>query len=135
MASLILKRKPFALNKENVKDDLVNKREKEKLQKVIHTFSCLGWEVSNFANKLRLCCEGLNPCKEIIMSIVALEELTFVFGARQQNGWKANVNEVLIEKDCETLCKLYEDVYAHPPPNGDYLAIFLRNWLPQNKDV
>jgi hypothetical protein len=41
----------------------------------------------------------------------------------------------LIEKDCETFCKLYEDVYAHPPPNGDYLAIFLHNPLPQNKDI
>jgi hypothetical protein len=39
MASLILKRKPLALKNENVKDDLVNKKEKEKLRKVSHILS------------------------------------------------------------------------------------------------
>jgi hypothetical protein len=58
---------------------------------------------------------------------VAFEEFTFVFGATQQNGWKANVSEFLTEKDREIFCKLYEDVYAHPPPNGDYPTIFLHN--------
>jgi hypothetical protein len=52
---------------------------------------------------------------------VVPKELTSVFGARQQKRWKANVSEFLTEKDCESLCKLYEDVYTHPPPNGDYL--------------
>jgi hypothetical protein len=41
------------------------------------------------------------------------KELTYVFGARQQNEWKANTNEFLTENDYETLCKLYEIVYAH----------------------
>jgi hypothetical protein len=27
-------------------------------------------------------------------------------------------------QDCEMFLKLYKDVYAHPPPNGDYLVIF-----------
>jgi hypothetical protein len=50
------------------------------------------------------------------------------FGVRQQNGWKANVSELLTKKDYETLCNLYEDVYAHPPSNGDYLTYFFV-WL------
>ncbi len=89
-----------------------------------HTLSRSGWEISNFANKLGLCCGGLNPRKEITTSIVIREKFTSIFGARQQKRWKANISEFLTEKDCETLCKLYEDVYTHPPPNGDYLIIF-----------
>lgn len=52
------------------------------------------------------------------------EELVFTFGVRQQNGWKAIVNEFFTVQDCEVLFKLYKDVYVHPPPNGDYLATF-----------
>jgi hypothetical protein len=55
---------------------------------------------------------------------MAHEELTSIFGVRQQNEWKASVSEFLTEKDCEMLCKLYEDVYAQPPLNGDYLVFF-----------
>ncbi len=43
------------------------------------------------------------------------KKLTYVFGVRQQNEWKANFNEYLTEEDYETLCKLYENVYAHLP--------------------
>jgi hypothetical protein len=40
MASLILKRKPLALNNENVRDDLVNKRGKKSFKlRVSHTLS------------------------------------------------------------------------------------------------
>jgi hypothetical protein len=67
----------------------------------------------------------LNPYKEIITSVVVPKELDFVFGVRQQNGWKTSISDFLIEEECETLYKLYENVYTHPPPNGDYLAIFL----------
>ncbi len=31
------------------------------------------------------------------------------------------------------LLKLYNDVYVHPPPNGDYLTIFLHGWLAHHK--
>jgi len=107
---------------ENVRDDLVNKKEfffskGEPYSKSIE------WEVSNVANRLGLYPEGLNSYK-ITMSVVALKGLIFVFGTRQQNGWKVSVSEFLTEEDYETFCKLYEDVYAHPPQNGDYSAIF-----------
>jgi hypothetical protein len=39
MASLILKRELLALKNENVRDDLVSKKEKEELQKVSHTLN------------------------------------------------------------------------------------------------
>jgi hypothetical protein len=59
------------------------------------------------------------------MFVVAPKEFTSIFGARQQNKWKASISEFLTKKECEILCKLYEDVYTHLPPNGDYLAMFL----------
>jgi hypothetical protein len=68
-----------------------------------------------FVDNLRLCCENLNPSKEIITFIMVCKELTYVFGAKQQNEWKASVNEFLTEENYETLCKLYENVYAHLP--------------------
>jgi hypothetical protein len=83
MVSLNLKRQPLALKNENVRNDMVSKREKEKLQKVSHTFNQLGWEVFDFTNRLELCCESSHPRKEIIVSIVALEKITFIFGAKQ----------------------------------------------------
>jgi hypothetical protein len=108
---------------ENVRDDLVNKKEK-KISKGEPYSKSIRWEVSNVANRLGLYREGLNSYKKITMSLVALEGLTFVFGTSQQNGWKVSVSEFLTEGDYETFCKLYEDVYAHPPRNGDYSAIF-----------
>jgi hypothetical protein len=91
--------------------------------------------VSNIVDRLGLYYEGLNPCKKITTSVVVPEGFTFVFGTKLQNGWKVSVSEFLIEEDCETFCKLYEDVYAHPPRNGDYPAIFLRDWLAKCKGV
>lgn len=66
----------------------------------------------DFAISLGLCCENLNPNKEIITFVMVCKKLTYVFGVRQQNEWKANFNEYLTEEDYETLCKLYENVYA-----------------------
>jgi hypothetical protein len=67
--------------------------------------------------------------------LVFENEITFVFGARQPNDWKVNINEFVTTKDCETLFKLYEDVYAHPLPNDDYLGVFLHGWLVQWKGL
>jgi hypothetical protein len=57
-------------------------------------------------------------------SLVFNDEITFVFSARQPNGWKVSISEFVIVEDYETLFKFYEDVYAHPPPNGDYPTVF-----------
>jgi len=57
-------------------------------------------------------------------SLVSNDEITFVFSARQPNGWKISINEFVIIKDYEAFFKLYEDIYAHPPPNGDYPSVF-----------
>jgi hypothetical protein len=66
---------------ENVRDDLVSKKE-EKTSKGEPYSKSIGWEVFNVVDKLGLYCEGLNPCKKITTSIVVLEGLTFVFGTR-----------------------------------------------------
>jgi hypothetical protein len=52
-----------------------------------------------------------------------------VFNERQHNGWKVKVNDHLPEDEFASLHKFYEDLYAHPPPNGDYPSIFLKGRL------
>ncbi len=72
---------------------------------------------------------GLDPCKDVYSSFVSNEELESDFGKRGQNDWKVKVNENLTVASCFALLKLYEVVYAHLPPNGDYPTIFLCGWL------
>jgi hypothetical protein len=93
---------------------------KDKLVRVSQTLNRLEWNVFDFAEKLELDDASLNPHKDIKETLVTHDELVSTFGVRQQNGWKAIVSEFLIVQDCEVLFKLYEDVYAHPPLNGDY---------------
>jgi len=69
---------------------------------VSHTFSQLGWEVFDFASKLGLCCEGFNPCKEIIAFVMALEVTSVLVFSSKTNGKQA---KFLTKKDCETFCK------------------------------
>jgi hypothetical protein len=57
-------------------------------------------------------------------SLVFVDEITLVFSARQPNGWKVNISEFVIVEDYETFFKLYEHVYAHPPPNGEIPKCF-----------
>jgi hypothetical protein len=68
-------------------------------------------------------------------SLVSNDEIPFVFRARQLNGWKVSINEFVIIEDYEALFKLYENVYTHPPPNGDYLSVFLHGWLVHRKGL
>jgi hypothetical protein len=91
--------------------------------------------MSNFVEKLGLGSKGLNARKEITTSLVSNDEITSVSGARQPNGWKVNIHKFVTGEDCKTLFKLYEDVYTHPPPNNDYLSVFLRSWLVQRKGL
>jgi hypothetical protein len=111
----------------------MGKQEKDKLVKVSQTFDCLEWNVFDFAKKLELDDASLNPHKDIKEILVTHEELVFTFGVRQQNGWKAIISEFFTVHDCEVLFKLNEDVYAHPPLNGDYRVFFLHGWLAQCK--
>jgi hypothetical protein len=72
---------------------------------------------------------GLNPHKIITSKVISHEDLVVVFGERQQNGLKFKVNDHLSKDEFASLHKLYENIYAHPPPNDDYLNIFLKGWL------
>lgn len=58
------------------------------------------------------------------------------------NGWKAKTNEQLSQRECASLLKLYEDVYAHPLLiNDGYCRNFLKGvtwkffegWLVEQK--
>jgi hypothetical protein len=88
-----------------------------------------------FKKKLGLGSEGLSAHKEIATSLISKNEIAFVFGARQPIGWKVSISEFVTAEDCESLFKLYEDVYAHPPPNNYYLGVFLCGWLVQWKGL
>jgi hypothetical protein len=130
---LLMMREASSVKDKNVQEYAISKREKKKLHIVNHTLSCSFWNVSDFAKNLRLGSKGLHVHKEITMSLVFDNEITYVFGVRQPSGWKVNINECVIAKDYETLLKLYEDVYTHPPSNDDYPSVFLCSWLAQWK--
>jgi len=68
---------------------------------------------------LKLKVEGLNPSKYLTF-IISIDDVVIVFGKRQQNGWKARVNDSLSEHDYKALHELYEAMYAHTATNGDF---------------
>jgi hypothetical protein len=69
---------------------------------------------------------GLDPCKDITNKVISQDELVFVIGERNQNGWKVKENEHLSTREFSSLQKFYENVSAHSPPNNDYPSIFLK---------
>jgi hypothetical protein len=48
---------------------------------VSHTLGCFEWIIINFASKLNLQIEGLNPC-ENLNSLPTSKEVVLVFGKR-----------------------------------------------------
>jgi hypothetical protein len=124
-------RETLGVNNENVWEDMVSKREKEKLHKVSHTFSHSFWNVFKFVEKVQLGNKGLNlqVCKAITASLVSHNEITYVW---------CKATQCLENKHLwifEAFLKLYEDVYTHPPPNGAYPSVFLHGWLTQQKGL
>jgi hypothetical protein len=74
--------------------------------------------------------EGFSIAKVNTSDVIFLKEyLVLVFSERQHNRWKVKVNDHLFEDEFGSLHKLYEDIYACSPPNGDYPNIFLKGWL------
>jgi hypothetical protein len=103
----------------------INKMHKRKLERVGHTCGWVNWSLDEYHQRFKLNIVGLNPHKDVDFSLVSNEELESVFGKRRQNGWKVKVDENLTATSCFALLKLYEVVYVHLPPNGDYLTIFM----------
>jgi hypothetical protein len=91
--------------------------------------------VANFASKLKLSCEGLDPRKELSFLPASTNELILLFGKRHQNGWKVCATESLRRREVDKLLKFYTVMCVHSPTNGDYLAIFLRGWLFERKGL
>jgi hypothetical protein len=116
---------------------VINKKKKDKLEKVNHTFGWVDWIVDDHHQRLKLSNFGMDPQKDLNFCLVSIEEVEHVFGKKRQNGWKIKVNEILTIANFCALLKLYEDIYAHPPPlappHGDYLIVFLHGWLAHHK--
>jgi hypothetical protein len=64
-APSFLKKELFIVKCENLKEKQMMKRKKEKLVKVSHTLGHFEWMVIDFASKLNLLIEGLNPHKNL----------------------------------------------------------------------
>jgi hypothetical protein len=78
---------------------------------------------------LKLSNSSINPCRDIDYSVVSHGQLIQVFGKRHTNKFKVKVSEHLTTQECDSLNRLHQGVYAHPPANGDYLGIFFQGWL------
>ncbi len=89
-----MKREPLAIKCENMKEKQMTKRERKKLAKVNHILGHSEWTIIDFASKLNLQVEGLNPHKNLSF-LPTFEEVVFMFGKRQQNGWKVPANKHL----------------------------------------
>jgi hypothetical protein len=109
----------------------VNKRQKEKLEKVGYTFGRMAWTMDDFYRNLKLYNVGIDIRNNLDLDLITNVELEEVFGKSGQNGWKPKPHDKLT--NYATLLKLYEVVYAHPLDNGQYSIVFLRAWLAQCK--
>jgi hypothetical protein len=76
-----VKRKPFVVKCENLKEKQVTKRKREKLVKVNHTLGHFEWIVIDFAPKLNLQVEGLDLHKNL-SSLPTFEEVVTMFSKR-----------------------------------------------------
>jgi hypothetical protein len=56
-----MKREPLVIKCENLKEKQVTKRERKKLAKANHILGHSEWTIINFASKLNLQVEGLDP--------------------------------------------------------------------------
>ncbi len=110
------------------KIEFVSKHQRQKLEWASQSFGRASWTWNDFAINLNLVTIDLDLCKDIINKVISQDELVFAFGERNQNGWKVKENEELFTREFASLQKLYEDVYAHSPPNDDYVEVFLKGW-------
>jgi hypothetical protein len=93
---LTVKYKNVKVKKENAKDDMIsNKRKREKLKRVSHILGHFECIVANFASKLKLSCEGLDPHRELSFLSTSIKELISLFGKRHQNEWKVHTTKSL----------------------------------------
>ncbi len=130
MSMMIVKLEPLSPFDGNIwKLEFISKQQRQKLEWTIHNFGHATWTISDFANNLNFTAIGLDPHKVITSKVIFHEDLVLVFGEKQQNGSKVKVNDYLFEDEFASLHKLYENIYAHPPSNNDYLGIFLKGWL------
>ncbi len=76
-----MKKKPFVVKCENLRKEQMTKREREKIVRVSHTLGRSDWIITDFASKLNLQVEGLNPRKNL-SSLPTSKEVVSMFGKR-----------------------------------------------------
>jgi hypothetical protein len=84
----------------------INKRQRNKLEKVGHTFGRVAWTMDDFYRNLKLCNVGIDIRNVLDPNFVTNVELEEVFGKRGQNGWKLKPNDKLTAANYATLLKL-----------------------------
>ncbi len=103
----------------------MSRQQKEKVQKSSETFERVFGSLEDFFVKLKLSNSNINPRYDIDFNVISQEQFIQVFGKKYTNGFKVKVSEHLITQECDSLSRLHQVVYAHPPTNGDYPSIFL----------
>jgi hypothetical protein len=121
--------KCLALLNPNVAIQIVSKRQREKLGRVNQTSGRTSWTLDDIPWNIKLSNISIDPRRSMDFNLVAHAELKKMFGKQEQNGFKSKPNEHLTVANCDALLKLYKIVYAHPPNNGQYFAIFLKGWF------
>lgn len=60
--------------------ETISRREKEKFNRVSHTYLCVKWNVQDFVDNLNLPCFGLDACRNTPLALVSFTEFNEVFG-------------------------------------------------------
>jgi hypothetical protein len=66
----------------------VDKRQREKLDWVGHTFRTMAWTMDDFYRNLKLCNVGIYIKNDLDPNLVTNAKLEEVFRKRGENGWK-----------------------------------------------
>ncbi len=82
-----------------------NKRQREKLEKVGHTFGRVAWTMDDFYRNLKLCNVGIDIRSDINLDLVTNVELEEVFGKKGHNGQKPKLNNKLTIANYAALLK------------------------------
>jgi hypothetical protein len=68
---------------------VINKKKKDKLEMVNHTFGWVDWIVDDYHQRLKLNNFGMDPQKDLNFCLVSIEEVEHVFGKKRQK-WLEN---------------------------------------------
>jgi hypothetical protein len=67
-------------------EETMSRKEKQKFNKVSHTYLRVKWNVQDFLDNLNLPCFGLDACRDIPLALVSFTEINKVFGKRKSTN-------------------------------------------------